>query len=160
MTSEEIKATYSMLDVVGMYGFKPNRNGFILCPFHHETGHASLKIYNNNFHCFGCGADGDIFAFVQNMDGCNFRDAFLKLGGQYGNVSEWRKKRFAYASAKRKESEEIREKRLANDRKKIYDDIKHHKLIVANSEVFSDEWCESTNALERLFLRLEEMERK
>ena len=34
MTREEIKQQYSMRDIVERYGFKPNRAGFISCPFH------------------------------------------------------------------------------------------------------------------------------
>ena len=82
MDREEIKQSRSMGDVVALYGLHPNRAGFICCPFHKEKT-ASLKIYKDSFYCFGCGASGDIFEFVERMEGVSFKDAFLLLGGDY-----------------------------------------------------------------------------
>ena len=81
MTVEEIKATYSMRDIVERYGFQPNRSGFIHCPFHTGDRDASLKVYAKDFHCHACGANGDIFTFVQMMEEISFKEAFLSLVG-------------------------------------------------------------------------------
>lgn len=75
MDKEQIKQTYSMGDVVLRYGLHVNRAGFINCPFHSGDRSASLKIYPDSFYCFGCGAGGDIFAFVERMEGCDFKEA-------------------------------------------------------------------------------------
>lgn len=83
MTSEEIKRTVSMTELVWKYGLYPNRAGFIRCPFHNGDKNASLKIYKDSFYCFGCGASGDVFDFVRRMDGMSFKEAFLFLGGEY-----------------------------------------------------------------------------
>ena len=70
MNVDEIKSTYSMLDILDRYGLpRPNRAGFIRCPFHPADREPSMKIYPKDFNCFGCGANGDIFTFVQMMDG-------------------------------------------------------------------------------------------
>lgn len=82
MTSEQIKESVKMREVVEMYGLRIDRKGFICCPFHREKT-ASLKLYDKSFHCFGCGASGDVFRFVQLMDNCDFKEAFIKLGGEY-----------------------------------------------------------------------------
>lgn len=82
MNSEEIKKTYSMRDILGRYGMQPNRAGFICCPFHKEKT-ASMKIYQDSYYCFGCGAHGDIFDFVSQMEDITFREAFFNLGGTY-----------------------------------------------------------------------------
>ena len=87
MDREEIKQSRSMGDVVALYGLHPNRAGFICCPFHKEKT-ASLKIYKDSFYCFGCGASGDIFKFVERMEGVSFKDAFLLLGGDYPDKSK------------------------------------------------------------------------
>lgn len=69
---EELKSRVSIYDILGKYGIATNHSGMIVCPFHSDKN-ASCKIYNNNtFHCFGCGADGDIFSFVQKMENCDF----------------------------------------------------------------------------------------
>ena len=67
MTKDEIKQTYSMADIVTRYGFRPDRNGFIHCPFHIGDKNASLKIYKDSFYCFGCGAGGDVITFIMNF---------------------------------------------------------------------------------------------
>lgn len=83
MTKEEIKERYSMREIIARYGLYPNRSGFISCPFHKGDREASMKIYDKDFHCFGCGANGDIFSFVQRMEDISFREAFQSLGGTY-----------------------------------------------------------------------------
>ena len=114
MTKEEIKSQYSMLDILRRYGLQPDRSGFIKCPFHKEkTG--SMKIYKDNYYCYGCGETGDIFTFVMKMDGLSFKDAFISLGGHYEkaeskNDARHRARDLALAERKReKELERIRE---------------------------------------------------
>lgn len=84
MTSEEIKQTYSMRDILNKCGLpQPNRSGFIQCSFHKGDREASMKIYDKDFNCFGCGANGDIFTFVEMFYGISFKEAFRMLGGGY-----------------------------------------------------------------------------
>lgn len=67
-----------MRDVVEHYGAKVGRAGFIPCPFHQEkTG--SLKIYSKSYHCFGCGANGDVIAYVMALFGIDFKAALMRL---------------------------------------------------------------------------------
>ena len=55
MTREEIKQAYSMKDILVKCGLpEPNRAGFIKCPFHKGDHEASMKVYDKDFHCFGC----------------------------------------------------------------------------------------------------------
>ena len=51
-----------------------------LCPFHEEK-HASFYIYpeTNTFHCFGCGAHGDVITLMQHLYGLSFREAVKEL---------------------------------------------------------------------------------
>jgi len=151
MTAEEIKKTYTMTEIVERYGFKPDRSGFIRCPFHHGDRTASLKIYRDSFYCFGCGASGDIFKFVMLMDGVSFKDAFLSLGGHYEhaetkNEARHRTRDLLLAERKRKEQEDIF---LA--KKKAMHEIGAYlsKLVAAEkvAEPLSDEWCFIQNEL-------------
>lgn len=66
MIFNEVKDLLSMAEVVRFYGYEPNRAGFICCPFHNERT-ASTKIYARDFHCFGCGAHGDVVDFVGRL---------------------------------------------------------------------------------------------
>lgn len=146
MTKEEIKSTYSMQEIVERYGLYPNRAGFIRCPFHKGDHDASMKIYKDSYHCFGCGANGDIFTFIQRMDNCDFKTAFYSLGGTYEKPT-FQSKLSVYRLKKQEEQrkkEEIklkRKKELNNMLIDIYRDW------MKKSEPFSDVWCDCSNAL-------------
>lgn len=101
MTKEEIKGAYSMRDILRRYGLpEQNRAGFICCPFHREKT-PSMKVYAKDFHCFGCGAHGDIFDFVRRMDGVSFQGAFAELGGT--QEGDFHARMEAYHARKRRE---------------------------------------------------------
>ena len=55
-----------MAAVALAYGYKPNRAGYISCPFHQEKT-PSLKLYEKSFYCFGCGAHGSAIDFVSML---------------------------------------------------------------------------------------------
>ncbi len=56
-----------------------------LCPFHSEKT-ASFQVHEDRqvFHCFGCGASGDVFAFRMQHDGLDFPDAVQALARELG----------------------------------------------------------------------------
>ena len=53
------------------------------CPFHGEKT-PSFYIYDDHFHCFGCGAHGDAIAFVMQAEGASFPEAVERLAGEAG----------------------------------------------------------------------------
>lgn len=73
----EIKAAVSVKEAAIFYGVKISRNGMTCCPFHPDK-HPSMKL-DNRFHCFGCGADGDVINFVERILGLSPLDAARKL---------------------------------------------------------------------------------
>lgn len=152
MTVEEIKQRYNMRDVIGRYGLSVNRAGFCSCPFHKGDHTASMKVYEDSFHCFGCGANGDILTFVQKMDHCDFKTAFYSLGGTYehergfANAKKAERERFKREAAKRqreKEAERERQRKQLN-----LDLIDIYRDAMASSRPFSDTWCDCYNALQ------------
>jgi DNA primase len=56
-----------------------------LCPFHNEKT-PSFSIYTEHqfFQCYGCGAKGDVFNFVQMIEGLTFWESLKKLAEQHG----------------------------------------------------------------------------
>ncbi|HVV47242.1 MAG TPA: DNA primase [Bryobacteraceae bacterium] len=56
-----------------------------LCPFHNEkTPSFSISQEHQYFHCFGCDARGDVFKFVEMIEGLTFWEALKKLADQHG----------------------------------------------------------------------------
>lgn len=146
MTKEEIKDRYSMRDILDRYGLPhPNRAGFICCPFHREKT-ASMKIYQKDFHCFGCGANGDIFTFIQFMDGISFREAFAELGGDYENSFSARLK--IYQAQKRREMERKTEEKLKRKRDLNFLLMSVYRKWLDRLEPLSDAWTDTYNALQ------------
>ena len=159
MTAEEIKEKYDMPYVLNMYGINPDRKGFIRCIFHKEKT-ASMKVYKDSVYCFGCGRSGDIFTFVQQMDGCSFKEAYLKLGGGYEKKSDWQRKKFQYQLQQKKEKERKELERKRQWKREILQDIPMQKLFAKCFPVFSDDWCAAVNRLEYDFYILDEMNRE
>ena len=147
MTTDEIKAAYSMRDIAGRYGLVPDRKGFIHCPFHQGDSGASLKIYSKDFHCFGCGKNGDIFKFVQLMDDVSFKDAFLSLGGTYEKPT-FQSELAIYRFKKKREMNRLKA-RKERDVKDINNAlISVYRRYIERSEPMSDVWCDCYNALQ------------
>lgn len=55
------------------------------CPFHQEkTASFYISPERNSYHCFGCGKGGDIFTFVEEMEGISFKEALKMLADRAG----------------------------------------------------------------------------
>lgn len=147
MNKEEIRENISMREVLARYGFSPNRAGFINCPFHNGDRDASLKVYERDFYCFGCGAHGDIFDFVMKIEPCSFKTAFSILGGTYET------KGFA-ADLARYRAEKSRQMRVKKQMKKQealqlnLQKMEIYKTFIEKSKPLSAVWCDCYNALQ------------
>ncbi len=53
------------------------------CPFHGEKS-PSFYVYDDGYHCFGCGAHGDAISFVMQTQGSGFPEAVAQLAGEAG----------------------------------------------------------------------------
>lgn len=157
MTREDVKAAYSMRDIVERYGFHPNRAGFISCPFHSGDRSPSLKVYKNDFHCHACGANGDIFTFVMRMDNLTFKEAFISLGGIYQKPSFSSNLALYRAEQKRKQqAKEERRKQLEQNLNSTL--ISVYRKYLSKSEPLSDVWCDSYNRLQKELYKHEKYE--
>lgn len=154
MTLEEIKEHYKMADIIQRYGLKENRAHFIRCPFHAGDNSPSLKIYPDSFYCFGCGKAGDIFKFVELMEDCSFKEAFLSLGGTYNRPKPSDLIR-QYTMKKERERKQKKAQEAEENKKRLLEEIDHLKEVVDTSEPLSDEWVEAKRKLLLLFHVLE-----
>ena len=81
-TVNEIRSKNDIVDVVGEYVQlkKQGRNYFGLCPFHNENSPSfSVAPDKQIFHCFGCGAGGNVFTFLMDIEGYSFAEAARSL---------------------------------------------------------------------------------
>lgn len=149
MTRDEIKQTFNMRDILAKCGLpEPNRAGFIKCPFHKGDHDASLKIYDKDFHCFGCGATGDIFSFIQKFYGISFKDAFLMLGGEYEKKMSFKTSLSIYHANKEREMRDKNEVKLKEEHKLNNDLISVYRRFLSKSKPLSEAWCDCYNALQ------------
>ena len=84
---ESIKAAISVKQAAEHYGLKVNRNGMACCPFHNDR-HPSLKLNEEYFFCFGCGAKGDVIDLVARLYDLSGYEAVQKLAADFGISTE------------------------------------------------------------------------
>lgn len=80
---ESVKAAVPLRQAAENYGLELRRNGMTCCPFH-EDAHPSLKLNEDYFFCFGCGASGDVIDFTARLFGISLKDAAEKLTADFG----------------------------------------------------------------------------
>ena len=87
-TIEEIRSRCDIVEVVGSYLPQLKRRGSTFkcnCPFHQEkTPSFTVNEARQIYHCFGCGAGGDVFRFVMEYEKVDFVTAVKMLGGRVG----------------------------------------------------------------------------
>ena len=79
---EIVKRNITTRQTAEAYGFQPNRSSMICCPFHADRN-PSMKV-DSRFHCFGCGADGDVIDFTAKLFQLSLRKAAEKLVADFG----------------------------------------------------------------------------
>ncbi|MDY6323671.1 MAG: CHC2 zinc finger domain-containing protein [Catonella sp.] len=80
---ETIKAAISVKQAAEHYGLKMSRNCMVCCPFHNDR-HPSMKLNEDYFFCFGCGAKGDVIDFVAKLFDLSSYEAAQKLAADFG----------------------------------------------------------------------------
>ena len=79
---ETVMQSVSAWDAAQLYGIEVRRNGMACCPFHDDR-HPSMKV-DTRFHCFGCGADGDVIDFTSRLYNLSPKEAAEKLARDFG----------------------------------------------------------------------------
>lgn len=84
---EEIENRNDIVDVISKYVTlkRSGRNFFGLCPFHKEkTPSFSVSPEKQIFHCFGCGAGGNVIHFVSKVENIGFKESLELLANKAG----------------------------------------------------------------------------
>ncbi len=86
-TTEEIKGRINIVELISTYVRleKAGTHYKACCPFHQERSPSFMVNEEKNmWHCFGCGKGGDVFAFVMEIEGLDFREALTLLAEKAG----------------------------------------------------------------------------
>lgn len=84
---ERVKSSVNMVQLAECYGFKINRQGYIICPFHNDK-HPSMQVFSgytskDGFYCRSCGAGGTIFSFVMEYENLTFEESVRKIAAMF-----------------------------------------------------------------------------
>jgi DNA primase len=84
---EEIKNRSDIVEVIQRFVplKRAGRNWKGICPFHHEKTPSFIVFPDSSsYHCFGCGRSGDVFRFLMDVQGKEFKEILTDLARQYG----------------------------------------------------------------------------
>ncbi|OQO68058.1 DNA primase [Enterococcus villorum] len=124
---ETIRGQTNIVEVIGQYVQlkKSGKNYLGLCPFHEErTPSFSVAEDKQIFHCFGCGKGGNVFTFLQELEGLSFPEAVVKVADfeQIPLEDQWRKQSFPLEN-----SDSINGKLILAHEKA--EEVYHHMLL-------------------------------
>lgn len=142
---DQIKQIVRLEDVVGRYlslrrAGSSSKTLVGLCPFHtdrHPSFHVNVE--QQYYKCFACGEGGDLFKFVQKMEGCDFPTALKKLAGWYGlsNTDDYRPKEFL--PVKVKTLPDMEDKPEPDSRKHMEALLCSHRMVLELLEAYEPE---------------------
>lgn len=165
-----IKNEVDMLRCLDRYGLRPNRGGFICCPFHSEdTPSCRVTPDNKHLHCFGCGEHADVISFVMKYFGITFREAVQKIDGDFNlgidrSKQSYRERKMLSERVRRVEEEKRREREkfeaLYLRYENALDVVCAIDVIMREFEPTSEEWAAAARRKEAAsyFLDLAEEE--
>ena len=145
---EIIKDRLTMREVLLHYGYETNRAKFICCPFHNEKT-PSMKVFEKDFHCFGCGEHGDVITFVQKLFNLSFQETLKKIDIDFGlnlygykTFEELRKSHYQTKQLQAKREREKAEKENADmeywaafdEWKRLYDNKRNYSPKTPDEE--------------------------
>ena len=169
-----IRQTVSAVQAAGALGLQPDRYGRCACPIHGGKDR-NMKLFDGErgYYCFVCHSGGDVLDLVQNVNGCNLKDAAVWLDGAFGlglNIGAAEKKERT-DTARRKVAE--RKLRQAVEQDSVHNlnearmdalglEIAADAVIEANrprrySDTFTDAFCAGLRAREESRRAAEEL---
>ena len=143
---ESVKAAVPLRQAAENYGLELRRNGMTCCPFH-EDAHPSLKLNEDYFFCFGCGASGDVIDFTARLFGISLKDAARKLSADFG-ISAETKQVFIRQNPSR--LEELRCRRALTDYLHLLKEWKTQYAPKTPEDSLDDRFVESCQQYDRI----------
>ena len=145
----QIKMAVSVKEAAEHYGLEVNRGNMVCCPFHNDRT-PSMKLNEDYFYCFGCGAHGDVVALTTQLFDLPPAEAAKKLAGDFGITEQ---KPSVLAKLKRSKSQaelESRSFRALGDYLQILQDWKAHCAPQSPEDDIDPRYAEACHMLERI----------
>jgi len=120
---DQIKQAANIIEIASQYTniFKRGKSHIGLCPFHSEkTPSFTLDIERQLYHCFGCGAGGDIFTLVMEKENLSFPEALRHLADKYNIKIPEQKKLSPQFTQLKEDIDRINELTLGFFRKNLF----------------------------------------
>ena len=138
----QIKMAVPVKEAAEYYGLEVNRGNMVCCPFHADRT-PSMKLNEDYFYCFGCGASGDVIDLAARLFNLSGYDAAKKLAADFGITGQ---KPSILAKLQRGKSQEETERhcfRVLGDYLQILQDWKTNCAPQSPEEVIYEEVFDS-----------------
>jgi len=133
VVAQRVREAIDARRVLEYYGYKVNRQGLTICPFHNEKT-ASLKVYagDRGWYCFGCGQNGSVIDFVMKIFNLNLSSAITRLNYDFNLGLGFGKPNFREMQAhnkKKKEEAEIKLKKEIEYMRKLIEFKIYYRIL-------------------------------
>ena len=146
---ETVKAAVTPRMAAERYGLPIQQGGMVCCPFHADRT-PSMKLYEDYFYCFGCGATGDVIDLAARLFDLSKYEAVQKLAADFGISGE---KPSVLAKLKRGKTQAEAERhcfRVLRDYFGILQDWKEHCAPQSPEDPIDPRYAEACHMLERI----------
>ena len=146
---ETVKAAVTPRMAAERYGLPIQQGGMVCCPFHADRT-PSMKLNEDYFYCFGCGASGDVIDLTAQLFRLSPADAARKLAADFGIAEQ---KPSVLAKLKRGKTQVESERhcfRVLRDYLRILQDWKAHCAPQSPEDAIDPRYAEACHMLERI----------
>jgi len=146
---EAVKSAVTPRMAAERYGLPVRQGNMVCCPFHADRT-PSMKLNEEYFYCFGCGAHGDVVALIAQLFNIPPAEAAKKLAADFGIAEQ---KPSVLAKLKRSKSQaelESRSFRVLGDYLQILRDWKSHCGPQSPEDAIDPRYVEACHMLERI----------
>ena len=146
---EIVKQSVTVREAAERYGIEVKRGGMACCPFHDDKN-PSMKLNEDYFYCFGCGASGDVIDLAARLFGLSGYDAAKKLAADFGITGQ---KPSILARLQRGASQAEAERRcfrVLGDYLQILQDWKERCAPQSPEDSIDPRYAEACHMLERI----------
>lgn len=146
---EAVKTTVAPRMAAEHFGLSVSRNGMVCCPFHADRT-PSMKLNEDYFYCFGCGASGDVIDLAARLFILSSYDAAKKLAADFG-ITEQKPSILARLQRGKSQAETERHCfRVLGDYLRILQDWKERCAPQSPEDAIDPRYAEACHMLERI----------